>query len=266
MNLMELRKKEHLSASSINAYVECGLQYKFSRIDKVKPDYEADSLLFGSCIHRAIADYQQKRMCGEDMYVKEIQGIFEKYWKESAEGNERVHYRKNKSFKSLMNEGKKLLRVYVENQPEEDFPVLAIEEPFVMNLEGIDVPIIGVMDMVQEDDSGTIIITDHKTAARAYSTAEADNNFQLTVYYLAAKMNGYGDREILLRLDCLIKTRTPKFESLYTVRSDVDEKYAIKKIMHVWDGIQKGVFIPNYGGWKCDYCAYRSYCQEWSLI
>jgi hypothetical protein len=41
MELKELRKKPHLSHSSINMYMECGLQYKFSKIDKLKPQFVA---------------------------------------------------------------------------------------------------------------------------------------------------------------------------------------------------------------------------------
>ena len=56
-------------------------------------------------------------------------------------------------------------------------------------------------------------------AGRAYGRDEVDNNMQMTVYQLAAKANGFADREILLRFDCLIKTMKPKFETYYTVRS-----------------------------------------------
>ena len=263
MDLIELRKQEHLSASSINAYVECGLQYRFSRIDRCKPDYDSDSLLFGSAIHQAVAEFQQKRIWGETMSLEDIQSCFESYWRHSAENNDRVKYKNGKSFNALLQEGHALLRAYIESQPKEKFNVLAVEQPFVLEIDGLGIPLIGAIDMIEEDAQGTIIITDLKTASKAYSTMEADNNFQLTVYHLAAKRNGFADREILLKLDCLIKTRTPKFEPVYTVRSEEAEQRAIKKIKQVWDGIQKGVFIPNEGGWKCDYCSYKSYCDNW---
>jgi putative RecB family exonuclease len=93
--------------------------------------------------------------------------------------------------------------------------------------------------------------------------SEVDSNFQLTVYYTAAKANGYADREINLKFDCLIKTRTPKFEQIYTERSSDHSAKAIKKIKLVWDGIQKGVFIPNDTSWRCHGCSYKSYCDEW---
>ena len=58
--------------------------------------------------------------------------------------------------------------------------MIAVEEPFSIYLEGCPVPIIGAMDLIEEDSSGTIIINDFKTAGRAYSNDEVDRNFQLT--------------------------------------------------------------------------------------
>ncbi len=80
---------------------------------------------------------------------------------------------------------------------------------------------------------------------------------------MAAKANGYAEREILLRFDALIKTKTPKFESYYTTRSEWDEKKTAKKIIKVWEGISKGIFIPNDTSWKCSNCAYKGACDEW---
>lgn len=263
MNLMELRKKPHLSASSINTYTDCGLLYKLSKIDKYKPDFTADALVFGTAIHKALADYHEARVFGELMSSEEIQDRFVTTWAESAEDNKRIKYKKGKTFKGLLNEGKRLLSTYVEKQTNDDFCVLAIEEPFSLTIEGLDVPIIGAMDLVEEDSDGTIIITDHKTAARAFSVAEVDKNFQLSVYYLAARHNGYADREIVLKFDCLIKTKIPKFEPFYTFRNEDDEKRTIRKIMSVWDGIKKGTFVPNDTSWRCSGCSYKSHCNNW---
>jgi putative RecB family exonuclease len=123
--------------------------------------------------------------------------------------------------------------------------------------------VIGVYDLLEEDECGTLIIVDWKTAGKSYSRDDVDKNLQLTLYQLAAKGNGFHDKEILLWFDCLIKTKSPKFEQYYTTRSEVDERRIQKKILEVWKGIQKGVFIPNDGHWKCKGCAYGKACEEW---
>ena len=146
--------------------------------------------------------------------------------------------------------------------PRDDFNVLAIEEAFQFSLPDLPVPILGVLDLVEEDESGAIIITDWKTASKSYSEEEINKNLQLTIYHMAAKANGYGDREILMRFHCLIKTKVPKFEEYYTTRTEMDEMRALKKIRHVWEGISKRVFIPNES-WKCKGCQFKGACDEW---
>jgi putative RecB family exonuclease len=82
---------------------------------------------------------------------------------------------------------------------------------------------------------------------------------------MAARANGYADREIILKFDTLIKTKQPRFENYYTVRSEIDEIRAIRKIQAVWNGIKNNVFVPNDTGWKHKNCAYRKVCDEWFI-
>jgi putative RecB family exonuclease len=92
-----------------------------------------------------------------------------------------------------------------------------------------------------------------------------DRNQQLTCYQMAARANGFSQREIVLKFDTLIKTKKPKFEQYYTVRTDIHEKRLIRKIQKVWEGINRGVFIPNDTSSKCPNCHYRQHCDEWFL-
>jgi len=265
MELWELRKSPHLSASAINDYVECGLLYKFGRIDRLPMEFTSDALEFGSVIHLVLAEFYQEKIMGNKLPLKEIHESFERQWIDAAEGRDDIQYAEGKDFETLLMEGKELLSVWYGKLPEDDFHVIGIEEPFTFNLPGIPIPIIGAMDLIEEDDEGTLIITDFKTSGRAYSTDEIDKNMQLSVYQMAAKANGFEDREILLRLDCLIKTKAPKFEQYWTTRSELDERRVARKIVQVWDGISKGVFVPNDTGWKCKNCGYKNACDEWFL-
>jgi len=265
MDMSELRNEPHLSASSINDYIDCGLLYKFGRIDKLPMEFRSDSLEFGSAIHKVLEEHYRMKMEGNTLSAKELHQIFEKYWRETAEGKEDIRYSEGKDFNTLLLEGKELLTVYHNKMPQDQFRIIGIEEPFSFTIEGCPVPIIGATDLIEEDDSETLVITDWKTSGRAYSNDEVDKNFQLTLYQMAAKANGYSNKEILLKFDCLIKTKTPKFEPYYTTRSKEDEIRAAKKIIEVWKGITKGVFIPNDGGsnWKCKGCAYKQACDNW---
>jgi len=263
MDITELRKEPHLSASGITGYIDCGLQYKFGRIDRLPPEFIADNLVFGTTIHKVLEEFHQEKMIGNRMSLRDMQERFENHWRTQAEGNDQIRYSRDKDYESLLREGKDLLAVYWDKMPGDNFHIVGIEEGFSFRIPGLPVPVIGVYDLVEEDECGTLIIVDWKTSGKAYSRDDVDKNLQLTLYQLAAKENGFKDREILLRFDCLIKTKSPKFEQYYTTRSDMDEKRIQKKILEVWKGIQKGVFIPNDGHWKCKGCAYQKACEEW---
>ncbi len=262
MELSELRKTPHLSASSINDYVECGLLYKFGKIDKIPIDFKSDNLVFGSVIHYVIEEFYTAKMFGDKLSLKILQDCFEVNWIDAVRKDKPIQYSKENTFESLKLMGKELLSAWYHGLPDDDFTVIGTEKAFSVNLPGIDIPIIGAMDLVEED-ANTIIITDFKTSARSYSADEVDKNMQILLYQVAAKLNGYKDRDILLRLDVLVKTKKPKFEQYYTMRSELDEIRLIKKVQTVWNGIKKGVFIPNDQSWKCKTCAYKPACDEW---
>jgi putative RecB family exonuclease len=202
-------------------------------------------------------------MRGTILTLETLHEKFTEYWRAAAEERTDIVYKGGKNFGVLLEDGKKLLGVYYENRPWEDFRVVSVEKAFRFSIEGLQVPIVGVMDLVEEDPSGTIVIVDFKTSSRAYSVADVDSSLQLTLYQMGARANGFRDREILLRFDCLIKTKKPKFEQYYTTRDPVFEQRAVKKINEVWKGISKGVFIPADDSWQCKGCDYRTYCDEW---
>jgi putative RecB family exonuclease len=263
MEISELRQQPHLSASGLNDYLECGLLYKFARIDKRRPETISDSLVLGQAVHAVLAEFYQALQAGTRLNREHLESAFDHHWERLAYGRGDISYAPGKSYHNYRESSKELLATFLEQLPPEDGVVLGVEEPFSFEVTGLPVPLIGVFDLVLEDASGVITIVDHKTASKAYSLNEVNQHLQMTVYHLAAKANGYGDREILLRLDCLIKTKTPKFEQYYTTRSEWEERRLLKKIPAAWAGIEKGVFIPNDTSWKCRGCSYKQACRDW---
>ena len=267
MNLKELRNIDHLSASSISDYIDCGLLYKFGRVDKIPAEFKADALEFGSAIHLALADFHTEKMRGNYLSVKQLHECFETHWRQLTDGRDDIKYAEGNDPEILLLKGQELLTAYYNKAPWREFETIGIEEPFSFQIAGCQLPVIGAIDLVERDDSGTIIISDFKTSARSYSNDEVNRNFQLVIYQIAMKEKGYSSSEILLRFDCLIKTKQPKFESYYTVRDEIDEIRAKKKIITVSKGISRGIFVPNDSAYnfKCKNCAYRKKCDEWFL-
>jgi len=264
MDLAKLRDTPHLSVSAISDYMDCGLLFKFSRVDRLAPEFKSDALLYGTAVHAVLAEfYEGLKTTGQKMTAKQLQEVFEIHWQRLALDREYIKYKPDKDYDTLLLEGKELLSIFHQKIPEDEGEIIGIEQAFQFWLDGLPIPIIGAYDLVLEDAAKIITIVDHKTTAKAYVNAEVDRNFQMTIYHMGARANGYEDREVLLRLDCLVKTKTPKFEQYYSTRSSVEEMKAARKILAVWDGITKGVFIPNDLSWKCAGCGYKKACQEW---
>jgi len=265
MELSELRQKPHLSASSIGTYVDCSLQYWFAYVKRLPMEFVSDALEFGSAIHLTLADFYRAKMTGDRLLLKDVHESYRQHWTNRVKDRSDIKYADQKDFQSYLIEGVDLLTAWFNKLADDHFNVIAVEEAFVFEIDGMPLPIVGAIDLVEEDDSGTIIITDHKTTGRAYSIDEIDQNPQITIYQMAAKANGFADREILLKFDCLVKTKTPKFEQYYTTRTETDELRLIRKIQTVWNGINSKVFIPNDTSWKCKTCPYKKACDEWFL-
>lgn len=104
--------KPHLSASSLNTYLDCGLQYKFAKIDKVQPEFTPDALVFGTVIHAVLADFYQELMIGNTLEAQELESMFETYWREKAFENENIRYKRGKNYNFLLQEGKALLSAF----------------------------------------------------------------------------------------------------------------------------------------------------------
>jgi putative RecB family exonuclease len=264
MELSELRKKPHLSASGVNEYVECSLLYRFGRIDRLPMEFVAAELEFGTVIHKVLEEFYRAKMIGEKLLLKDLHEQFKTLWKKSASERQDIQYQEGQNAETLSMLGVDLLTAWHSKLQEDNFQVIAVEEAFSFNLPGIPA-IIGAIDLLEQDESGTLIITDFKTSGRAYSVADVDRNQQLTVYQMAMKRAGHTCNEILLKFDCLIKTKSPKCESYWTTRSERDETRMARKIRQVWTGISKGVFVPNDTSWKCPRCHYKKACDEWFL-
>lgn len=265
MELSELRKTPHLSASTITTYIDCSLQYYFSRVKRLPMEFVADALSFGTVIHLVLAEFYRSKMGGDRLSLKDVHELYRQFWTREAKDRSEIKYAEGKDFQSYIIEGVDLLSAWFNKLPDDSFEIIGVEEAFTFEIPELSVPIIGAMDLLEQDDSGTVIITDFKTSSRAYSADEIDQNVQMTLYQLASRANGFADHEILLKLDCLIKTKSPKFESYWTTRSKIEEKRLIRKIQTVWEGISRGVFIPNDTSWKCKGCSHKKACNEWFL-
>src|SRR5690606_3970207 len=101
-------------------------------------------------------------------------------------------------------------------------------------------------------------VTDFKTANRRKSQDEADASLQLT-YYAAAHQVTFGKPASEVRLDTLVKNKTPVRQVLASHRDRADFQILVNRVNAVIKGIKAGSFPPaTPGAWWCSstFCGY----------
>ena len=73
-------EKPHLSYSQINTYLTCPLKYKFHYIDQIEPPFVSSALVFGSCIHEAVAAFYQSCLEGDPLSPSQVHDVYRQAW------------------------------------------------------------------------------------------------------------------------------------------------------------------------------------------
>ena len=238
----------HLSHSRINRYLRCPEQYRLYYIENLRSKYPSASLLFGQIQHEALASLLQNR--GDPV------AFFLAHWETVRDSD--LTYRKQ-TWEGLRQRGQILLEKFVTEQLPQIGEVKAVEEKFQLNITGLDLPFIGIIDLISVS-GGLTSVTDFKTAASAYAGHEAIMSDQLTAYQLAVP------EAEKLSLCLLIKTKEPRIEWHSSYRSGERLVEYLTKVKLVTKQIQAGHFYKRPGQW-CSSCEYLPICMgDWRKV
>src|SRR5438093_2542379 len=103
----------------------------------------------------------------------------------------------------------------------------AIEYPFAVPLsdpntgETLDVSLVGVVDLIESDEEGNLIIAELKTSSKRYADSQGENQLDGLIYAYAIDQLGFRttNAETLIRYDVLVKTKSPAFQQIYFNKS-----------------------------------------------
>lgn len=248
-----------ISASQVNCYLGCPLQYKFRYIDRLPKPWRSAALAFGTSVHAAVEWFHRERLGHKTPSVEHVTSMFLADW--YAQTVEPLVFGKDESKEALAEKGVAMLKVYAEAAATAPVPS-AVEERFSVGLvdvesgEELDVALHGVIDLVESD--GTVV--DLKTAGRSFDVVGMERNLQLSIYALAAfVLKGAIPK---LRIDALLKTKVPRLERYETVRTPSDLSWTVQLIAGVARAIDGEQFFPN-PSWRCTECEYYAQCTAW---
>lgn len=229
-----------LSASAIESYKNCPLQFKLERDWKIPAETGA-ALQYGSAMHLTLKAYFDAVKAGRRLTLEQLLATFEDSMEAAAMADEHQG-------RLYRQQGRVHLAAFHGSRDGQEPEVLATEQRFEVTVRGM--KIIGRMDRIDRVEGGVHIV-DYKTGKAKNDTA-ARKSLQLGIYALAAreqKMNPLA-----------VSFHNLEDNTVVTVTKTAADMVEVEdEIVKVGEEIKAGHFAPK-PGFQCKSCAFRSLC------
>jgi DNA helicase II / ATP-dependent DNA helicase PcrA len=232
-----------LSASAVETYETCPLQFKFEREWKLSRELHA-AAQYGAAMHRVLRTYFDSIRVGRPKTDDELLQIFRDDL--AACGIEDDYQRE-----LYLQQGTRQLKDFLAASHASLLPdVLHTEEWFEVQVAGTKVA--GRIDRMDRSADGRVNIVDYKTG-KARSQEDADESLQLSIYAMAAQEKwGY-------RVGDLAFHNLEGNVAVISKRTDFQLEEARERVLDAARGIATGSFEPKLG-FHCSFCAFRGLC------
>lgn len=250
-------EKRHLSATQIGMFLRCPRQYEFRYIEgrKVPP---SGALIVGRSWHKAVEhNYRQKIQTEIDLPVDNVQDCFSDAFEQAF--TEEVKLNEDEDKGQLKDIGIRITTLHHTVIAPKVQPCL-VEQEFNLDLgAGFPFTLKGVWDVIEKDG----VVADNKSFSRVPNQSDLDKDIQFSTYATAYRAL-HQKIEPGLRMDCIVKTKTPKAIQLHTKRSNDDCRWFLGLVERVAQAILSGAFPPNPCGWHCSeqFCGYWNLCRK----
>ncbi|MGA7503741.1 MAG: ATP-dependent DNA helicase [Candidatus Sulfotelmatobacter sp.] len=232
-----------LSASAVETYETCPLQFKFEREWKLSRELHA-AVQYGAAMHRVLRTYfdsiRLQRTKADDELIQLFRddlascGIEDEYQREL-----------------YLDQGIQQLNDFLAATHSSLPPnVLHTEEWFDVQIAGT--KLAGRIDRMDRASDGSVNIVDYKTG-KARSQEDADESLQLSIYAMAAQEKwGY-------RIGQLSFHNLEGNVTIISKRTEFQLEEARKRVSDAAGNIADGNFQPK-PGFHCNFCSFRGLC------
>jgi len=234
-------------------YLRCPLQYKFRYIDglKIPPP---STITLGKTIHQTLEEnFSQKIKTQKDLPLEYLKDYFSDIWDIEAK---ETQFEEDEKPGKVKDEGINLVSIYHKTHSPHIIPI-SVEEEFELEFENSPLKLKGYIDLIDKDKT----IIDHKIKQRSMIQQDAEQDPQLTAYYLAYKIKNQKPPKGL-RFDVIVRTKTPKIQKILISKTDQDTTRFLKILTQITKAIKSGIFYPNES-FYCNVCGYRELCKKW---
>ncbi len=255
-------KLEYLSSSQINRYLMCPMSYYFSYVEKIK-EMPKGVMILGSAVDKGITiNYKQKVESRKDLNMGDVCDAMS----DAFEAEKKIVDWKKEEEKSgeMKDDGIRLTRMYHSDVAPTIQPV-STQHRYKIYIPELGISFVGYTDV--ETDTG--IVVDNKTSKKSPSKnketgvyiPKGSHELQMQGYSFCHRSE-YKKKEKGLRLDYLVRTKTPKYIPV-TVPLPDNFTFFINMLRSVKAGIEKEVFTPNRASHLCTpKCYYWEKCNK----
>ncbi len=233
-----------LSYSQISTYQKCPLLYKLQYIEGLKPK-ERPYFSFGTTVHSAV-EYFYRGKVPTPPSLENLIANYDVNWVSEgyASPEEEAKYREL---------GRKILTAFWETNSADFRLPVATEYHFFVDIDGVRLQ--GYIDRVDKLDNNKLSIVDYKTSQKLFTRDDLRQDFQLTLYQVAAEML-WGlpvDKLTLYHL----RSNTP---CTCPARDKVQIEEARYTVVSVAESIARGLFEPAENAYcPCDFPEFCPY-------
>ena len=234
-----------LSASAVDTYERCGLQFKLDRDWRLatKP---AAAMQYGAAIHRVLKTYFDSANLGRPKTDDELIDLFRRDLEETKIQESYQHELYEKQGIDQLRDFLAAARALPPLQ------VLHTEQSFEIRVG--ETTVAGRIDRIDRRPDGSVAIVDYKTG-KARDQENADESLQLSLYAIAAR------EKWQYTVGALIFYNLEENVPVITTRTEAQLLAARGRVEAAAQGIADGIFDTK-PGMHCNFCAYRSLCPE----
>jgi len=253
---MALPLPSSLSPSKVSSFTSCALAFRFSAIDKL-PEPPSEPAVKGTTVHRALellfADEPAART-PERAQECLVAALEEMQDDEEYQGLELDDAQQQR----FASDAEEMVRRY-----------FTLEDPRTIRPEGLElmleaeiggVTVRGIIDRLERDADGHLVVTDYKTG-RAPSAAQEQSRLGGVHFYAALCEATLG--EIPARIQLIYLGREPQVIS--TTPSEQSVRGLGRKVGAIWTAVERACekedFRPKRSA-LCNWCAFQAYCPE----
>jgi DNA helicase II / ATP-dependent DNA helicase PcrA len=232
-----------LSATAVESYEVCPLQFKLEREWRIPRDVPA-AMLYGASMHRVLKTYYESVRLERPLSDDEVIDLFRTDFAQAVIDDP---YQRELYERQGIQQLQDFLALASRSAPPR---VLHTEEHFEVKVGTATVA--GRIDRIDDLGNGRVVIVDYKTG-KPRAQEDADDSLQLSIYAMAAREKWGYEAERLVFYNLGENSATA------TRRDRLQLEGARAKVQEVADRIAEGDFDPT-PGYHCRFCSYRNLC------